>query len=135
MFAAQTIRAKVCHDQSCDRLGPKLTYQILYDFQQLPRESLPPLRDSILSTLAPLVAPGAPAGSKAVLLQLCLALADLALQMPEWNDVVGSMIEQFGKDAATVHILLGFLKALVEEVGNPRLMLGVCVLLRPDSRR
>lgn len=60
-----------------------------------------------------------------MLIQLCLALADLALQMPEWGNVVGSMIEQFGKDPATVNILLGFLKALVEEVGNPRLTISV----------
>jgi transportin-3 len=53
--------------------------------------------------------------------QLSLALADLALQMPEWADVVEGMIEQFGKDPSTVSILLRFLKALVEEVGNPRL--------------
>lgn len=95
--------------------------QILYDLSQLPREQLPPLRDSLISSLSPLIQPGAPSGSKAVLVQLSLALADLALQMPEWADVVGGMIEQFGKDPSTVTILLRFLKALVEEVGNPRL--------------
>jgi transportin-3 len=50
--------------------------------------------------------------------------------MPEWADVVGSMIEQFGKDPATVNILLGFLKALVEEVGNPRLNVSVSSFAR-----
>lgn len=45
--------------------------------------------------------------------------------MPEWADVVGSMIERFGKDPATVNVLLGFLKALVEEIGNPRLTITV----------
>jgi hypothetical protein len=45
--------------------------------------------------------------------------------MPEWSDIVGGMIERFGKDPATVNILLGFLKALVEEVGNPRLVVSV----------
>ncbi|WWC71179.1 uncharacterized protein I206_105132 [Kwoniella pini CBS 10737] len=107
LFSAQTLRAK-----------------ILYDLSQLPREQLPPLRDSLLSSLAPLCQPSAPAGSKAVLTQLCLALADLALQMPEWSGVVGGMIEQFGKDPSTVVILLGFLKALPEEAGNPRIPLS-----------
>ncbi|WVR06683.1 hypothetical protein IAU60_003715 [Kwoniella sp. DSM 27419] len=107
LFAAQTIRAK-----------------ILYDLSQLPREQLAPLRDSLLSSLAPLCAPSAPAGSKAVLTQLCLALSDLALQMPEWEGAVSSMIERFGKDPGTVVILLGFLKALPEEAGNPRIPLS-----------
>ncbi|ORY31770.1 armadillo-type protein [Naematelia encephala] len=104
LFSAQTLRAK-----------------ILYDLSQLPREQLPPLRDSLLSSLSPLTQPGAPVGSRAVLTQLCLALSDLALQMPEWPNVVGGMIEQYGKDPSTVTILLGFVKALVEEEGHPRL--------------
>lgn len=45
--------------------------------------------------------------------------------MPEWNNVVGGMIDQFGKDPSTVTILLGFLKALPEEAGNPRIPLTV----------
>lgn len=109
-----------------DEVGREgLTSQILYDLPQLPRDQLPPLRDSILTSLASLAGTSAPTGSRAILIQLCLALADLALQMPEWSDIVGGMIERFGKDPATVNILLGFLKALVEEVGNPRLVVSV----------
>ncbi|WWC88244.1 uncharacterized protein L201_003150 [Kwoniella dendrophila CBS 6074] len=107
LFSAQTLRAK-----------------ILYDLSQLPREQLHPLRDSLLTSLSPLCQPTAPAGSKAVLTQLCLALADLALQMPEWDNVVGGMVDQFGKDPSTVIVLLGFLKALPEEAGNPRIPLS-----------
>ncbi|KAK4688053.1 transportin-3, partial [Tremellales sp. Uapishka_1] len=107
LFAAQSFRAK-----------------ILYDLPQLPRESLAPLRDSLIASLAPLTQPSAPAGSRAVLIQLCLALSDLALQMPEWTNVVGGMIDQFGKDPSTVTVLLGFLRCLVEEFGNPRIPLS-----------
>ncbi|WVQ84216.1 hypothetical protein IAT38_006367 [Cryptococcus sp. DSM 104549] len=107
LFSAQTLRAK-----------------IVYDLAQLPREQLPPLRDSLLAVLAPLSQPTAPAGSKAVIVQLCLALSDLALQMPEWEDVVGSMIERFGNDPETVTVLLGFLKTLPEEAGNSRIPLS-----------
>ncbi|KAK8864138.1 hypothetical protein IAR55_001384 [Kwoniella newhampshirensis] len=107
LFSAQTLRAK-----------------ILYDLAQLPREQLPPLRDSLIASLSPLCQPNAPSGSKAVLVQLCLALSDLALQMPEWTDVVAGMIERFGKDSSTVTILLGFLKTLPEEAGNPRIPLS-----------
>jgi hypothetical protein len=48
--------------------------------------------------------------------------------MPEWQDVVGGMMKRFGKDPGTVGILLGFLKALVEEAGNSRIPLSVSVL-------
>lgn len=65
--------------------------------------------------------PGAPAGSRAVITQLALALADLALQMPEWTDVVQGMIKQYGNDPTTVMILLRFLSSLAEESLNPRL--------------
>ncbi|WVQ73550.1 hypothetical protein IAR50_003128 [Cryptococcus sp. DSM 104548] len=107
LFSAQTLRAK-----------------ITYDLAQLPREQLPPLRDSLISILSPLSQPGAPSGSKAVLLQLCLALSDMALQMPEWDNVVGSMIDRFGSDPATVTVLLMFLKTLPEETTNPRIPLS-----------
>jgi transportin-3 len=82
---------------------------------------LPGLRDSLLGVLAPLTQPGAPTGSRAVLTQLTLSLADLALQMPEWTNAVQSMIEQFGKNPATVVVLLRFLGSLAEESLNPRL--------------
>jgi transportin-3 len=68
-----------------------------------------------------LVQPGAPSGSRAVLTQLALALADLALQMPEWTDVVQGMITQYGNDPNTVTVLLRFLSSLAEESLNPRL--------------
>jgi len=57
--------------------------------------------------------------------QLCLALSDLAMQMPEWANVVGGMVDRYGKDPGTVPVLLGFLKCLVEEAGNPRIPLSV----------
>jgi hypothetical protein len=44
--------------------------------------------------------------------------------MPEWENVVQGMIDQFGSDARTVGVLLGFLK--VEESGNPRIAISVC---------
>ncbi|KAL7422250.1 Nuclear import receptor [Cryptotrichosporon argae] len=94
---------------------------ILYDLSQLPRDALASLRDSILASVVPLSQPGAPAGSRAVVTQLCLALADLALQMPEWAGPVGETIERFGTDPGTVVLLLKFLGSLAEESCNSRL--------------
>ncbi|EIW67770.1 hypothetical protein TREMEDRAFT_74507 [Tremella mesenterica DSM 1558] len=107
LFSAQTLRAK-----------------IVYDLSQLPRIQLVPLRDSILTSLPALTSPSAPQGSRAVVLQLCLALADLAIQMPEWQDPARQMIENYGKDPGTVGVLLGFLKSLVEEAGNGKIPLN-----------
>lgn len=45
--------------------------------------------------------------------------------MPEWENVVQGMIDSFGSDAQTVGVLLGFLKCLVEESGNPRIAISV----------
>jgi hypothetical protein len=49
--------------------------------------------------------------------------------MPEWDNVVGSMIERFGKEERTVGVMLQFLKCLVEEAGNPRVPMNVSALL------
>ena len=45
--------------------------------------------------------------------------------MPEWENVVQGMIDRFGSDARTVGVLLGFLKCLGEESGNPRIAISV----------
>ncbi|KAJ3091018.1 Nuclear import receptor [Quaeritorhiza haematococci] len=50
--------------------------------------------------------------------QLCLALADLAIQMFEWTNPVQHMIEVFGKDKESVGCLLEFLTLLPEEITN-----------------
>ncbi|KAI5452636.1 Nuclear import receptor [Naganishia albida] len=107
MVAAQTLRSKV-----------------VYDISQLPRESLLPLRDSLLQSLTQYTNPSAPTGSRAVTTQLCLALADLAYQLPEWKDVIAGMVDTFGQRVESVEMLLEFLKVLVEEAGNPRIPLN-----------
>lgn len=82
----------------------------------------------MIASLTSLTLPNAPTGSRAVSTQLSLALSDLAIQMPEWENVVQGMIDQFGSDAQTVGVLLGFLKCLVEESGNPRIAISVSLL-------
>lgn len=106
LIAAQTLRTKV-----------------IYDISQLPADSLLPLRDSFLQSLDIYTSPSAPTGSKAIVVQLCLSLADLAYQLTaeQWPDVVGGMIETFGAKPEKVAMLMEFLKCLVEESGNSRI--------------
>ncbi|BGP37073.1 Nuclear import receptor [Rhodotorula kratochvilovae] len=98
LFAAQTFRTK-----------------ITYDLHQLPEEHLLPLRDSLLTALRQFAS-----GPRVVLTQICIALADLALQLTpqQWDDPVGAMIDQFGKEPAMAAALLEFLQVLAEEYNS-----------------
>ncbi|PWZ00583.1 ARM repeat-containing protein [Testicularia cyperi] len=96
LFAAQTFRTK-----------------ITFDLEQVPRETRPSLRDTLLTALS-----GYAAGPRVIQTQLSLALSGLALQMDEseWPTVVPAMIERFGANPETVPVLLEFLTVLPEEV-------------------
>ncbi|CDO73497.1 hypothetical protein BN946_scf185013.g132 [Trametes cinnabarina] len=94
IFAAQTFRTKVTYD-----LGDMSTPDLLQ------------LRETLLKALETYNA-----GPRNILLQLCLALAGLALQLPAWEDPVQDMIDAFGRNPATVPALLLFLTVLPEEV-------------------
>lgn len=100
LFAAQTFRSKVT-----------------YDLHQVPPENLASLRDTILAALL-----AYHVGPKTIIVQLCLALAGLALQMPSWENPVQAMVESFGRNPATVPTLLQFLQTLPEELtGNTKI--------------
>ncbi|KAI8817535.1 armadillo-type protein [Fimicolochytrium jonesii] len=93
LFAAQTLRQK-----------------IEFDFTQLEQPIQESLRDSLLHTLH-----RNRLGSKPLVTQLCLSLADVAMQMFSWEDPVKQMIQTFGKDVEMVGPLLEFLASLAEE--------------------
>lgn len=100
VFAAQTFRTKVT-----------------YDLHQVTPENLPALRDTLLAALERYHA-----GPRNVLTQLCLAVAGLAMQLPEWENPVEQIIKSFGMNPETVPALLQFLTTLPEEVnGNTRI--------------
>lgn len=62
-----------------------------------------------------------------MVIQLCLAISGLALQVPAWERVVETLIDSFGRNPATVPTLLEFLTLLPEEVsGNTRIPISVC---------
>ncbi|KAG1757672.1 armadillo-type protein [Suillus lakei] len=100
LFAAQTFRSKVT-----------------YDLHQVDPSNLLPLRDTLVSALERYQS-----GPKTIIIQLCLALSGLALQLPTWDNALQSIVETFGANPATVPVLLQFLTILPEEVsGNTRI--------------
>lgn len=94
--------------------------QITYDLDQIPRESLPALRDSILSLLTTFRQ-----GPRPIRTQLCVCLATLAIQMLEWKNVLQLVGSTLGNAAGDC--VLEFLRVLPEEVIEGRkINLTVC---------
>ncbi|KAK5138150.1 hypothetical protein LTR08_004845 [Meristemomyces frigidus] len=98
LFAATTLKGK-----------------IVFDFHQLPRDSLPQLRDTLLSLLAHYAK-----GPKPVRTQLCVCLANLAIQMLEWKDVLPMVVSTLGNDQTSIACVFEFLHVLPEEVTEGR---------------
>ncbi|KAJ9635812.1 Nuclear import receptor [Coniosporium tulheliwenetii] len=116
LFAATTLKGKV--SPKCSYAG-LLVYidprQIVYDLHQLPRESLPSLRDTLLGLLS-----SYRAGPKPIRIQLCVCLANLAIQMTEWKDVLPLVVSTLGSDPESLPCALDFLRVLPEEVTEGR---------------
>lgn len=109
--------------------------QIIYDLDQLPAEQHLPLKDTLVSAIRQ-----AATGQRVVLRSLCLALADLLLQVPAWRNPVQSLIDTLGSDPALVPALLEFLAVLPEEYStNSRVSVSVSGRpqrsLRPYAKR
>ncbi|KAI9726569.1 MAG: Nuclear import receptor [Chrysothrix sp. TS-e1954] len=98
LFAATTLKGK-----------------ITYDLNQLPRNTLPQLRSSLLSLLSSVAA-----GPKPIRTQLCVCLAILAVQMTEWKNVLQSVVDTLGKDPQSITCMLEFVHVLPEEVTEGR---------------
>ncbi|KAL1139884.1 hypothetical protein AAG570_006861 [Ranatra chinensis] len=100
-FAAQTMRTK-----------------IQLSFHELPPEAYISLRDSLLEHISKVTK----STNSAIVTQLCLALADLALQMSSWNRPVLDLINRFGSSSDAP--LLELLTVLPEDVSSRALRLG-----------
>ncbi|KAK4499250.1 hypothetical protein PRZ48_009763 [Zasmidium cellare] len=98
LFAATTLKGK-----------------IVFDFHQIPRESMPQLRDSLLSIVASYAK-----GPKPIRTQLCVCLANLAILMLDWKDVLQTVVSALGSDQAGISCVLEFLHVLPEEVTEGR---------------
>lgn len=84
-----------------------------YDLHQVNPPDLLPLRDTLLTALERYQS-----GPRTIIVQLCLAISGLALQLPSWDNVVQNMIDSFGRNPATVPTLLQFLTLLPEELNS-----------------
>ncbi|KUL85418.1 hypothetical protein ZTR_06966 [Talaromyces verruculosus] len=96
LFAATTLKGK-----------------ITYDLDQLPPDAVPALRDSMLNQLAAFAS-----GPRPIQTQLCVGLANLAIQMTSWKDVLATVGSTLGSNAGDC--VLEFLKILPEEVTEGR---------------
>lgn len=86
----------------------------------MPEESVPALRDSILNLLTVYAS-----GPRPIQTQLCVCLANLAIQMTTWKDVLATVGSSLGHNAGDC--VLEFLKILPEEVTEGRkINLSVC---------
>lgn len=101
-FAAQTMRTKV-----------------QYYFHELQPAQYQSLKVSLLDHLFTLHGV-----SHAIVTQLCLTLADLAVQMPQWKEVVNDLSQRFGTTVERLPVLLEILTVLPEEVGSHHLRVG-----------
>ena len=102
-FAAQTMRTK-----------------IQYAFHELPVESHSQLRDSLMNHAKKVTDVTPPV----IATQLCLALADLALQMATWKNASSELITHFGNDSKNWHFLIELLIVMPEEINSRALKLG-----------
>jgi transportin-3 len=53
-------------------------------------------------------------------MQLCVCLANLAIQMTEWKNVLPLILSTLGTDSQTLPCVLDFLRVLPEEVTEGR---------------
>ncbi|KAJ1895434.1 Nuclear import receptor, partial [Kickxella alabastrina] len=100
MFAAQTLRNK-----------------IITDLEELGEQGALALRDSVVNHLR-----NFRNGPQPLITQLCLSLADLAVQLGAWTDPFADMTGMFLSDPDSVSCLLEFLAVLPEEVLNERII-------------
>ncbi|XP_063692301.1 transportin-3-like isoform X3 [Bolinopsis microptera] len=96
-----------------------LRNKIQKEFRELPENSHASLRDSLLKHLDLYRE-----GDAVLVTKLSLAVADLALQMVSWKNVVNDLVARFSQDSKSWTVLLECLTVLPEEVGSRYLKLG-----------
>lgn len=102
-----------------------LRHKIAYDLHQAPRGSRLALKDQVLDLMEQNLQLVSVVG-----VQLCVALAAFAMQVPEWQNPLEELAGRFGA-VEFVPLLFEFLRVLPEEFSSNRLTL----LVDPEQRR
>lgn len=92
--------------------------KVQHNLSELPPESLISLRDTLVAHLEHT----SPGTTSSILTQLSLALADLALQMPSWQNCISDLIKSFSNK--NDFALLEVLTVLPQEIDSSNLKLG-----------
>lgn len=92
--------------------------KVQHNLSELPADSLVSLRNSLVAHLEGI----SPDTSSPILTQLCLALADLALQMPSWQNCVSDLLKSFSNK--NTFVLLELLTVIPQEIDSTSLKLG-----------
>lgn len=92
--------------------------KVQHNLSELPQDAHISLRDSLVSHLEQTSSEN----NSAILTQLCLALADLALQMPSWQNCINDLIKSFSNK--NHYALLEILTVLPQEIDSTSLKLG-----------
>jgi Exportin 1-like protein len=95
--------------------APRLifNFQVTFDLHQVDPQNIITLRDTLFTALERYQN-----GPRTIIVQLCLALSGLAVQLPAWDNPVQSLADLFGRNPATVPVLLQFLTVLPEELAS-----------------
>lgn len=101
-FASQTMKTK-----------------IQFHFAELPIQTHLTLRDSLIDHMT-----NHSVSSNQVVSQLCLAVADLAVQCPQWKSPVDELIQKFTTKLEHFSVLLEILLIMPEEVERDSLRIG-----------
>ncbi|CAG8784427.1 17215_t:CDS:2, partial [Racocetra fulgida] len=109
----QILRSQVTPETARYFAARTFRQKITLDLHQLDGTARISLRDSLLELLYQYRE-----GPRKIITQICLSLVALALQMPEWQNVLPQFAELYGKNPDTVKCLLEFLKVLPEEVNT-----------------
>jgi transportin-3 len=96
-------------------MAANLTLQIKYDFHQLSEKTSTDFRNALLELL-----PTYSKGPRCIMVQLCVSLAALALQLKSWTTAIPDVIAACGTSSDSLAVLLQFLAVLPEEAYDSR---------------
>jgi transportin-3 len=114
IFAAQTLRSKARFLS----ILSDFVLQIKYDFHQLSDATSGNLRIALLDLLILYAR-----GPRVIMIQICISIAALGLQLKSWNTVIPDVVNACGTSGDSLEALLQFLAVLPEEAYDGRRMI------------